>query len=273
MSGAGNDFVLVDNRENQYHLKWEHFARVSCNRRFGIGADGVLILEPSTVADFRMLYFNADGSSGGMCGNGGRCAAAFVMRERGDAQLHFDAMEYIYQADRSGEDVKLQMMVPTSIQLKKELRISDSSLSYHYVNTGSPHVVIFMDELPSLLQSKLHSEGIESLGRAIRLHPHFLPGGTNVNFIKRGMNESIEMRTYERGVEAETLACGTGAVACSVITALLHDNKPPITVKTRSEEILMVNFRREGERTFDVELIGSARFVFTGEIIIDEDYA
>ena len=271
MTGAGNDFVLVDNRDTRYRTRWEHFARASCDRRYGIGADGLLLLESSSMADFRMLYFNADGSSGGMCGNGGRCAAAFVMRGRRSDQVKFEAIGYVYSASRSGASVKLKMKNPTAITLDGNLMIADSMVPYHFVDTGAPHVVFYFEELPAEIQSVFLSEGIDGLGRIVRYHPNFSPAGTNVNVVSKGLNGAIEMRTFERGVETETLACGTGAVACSVISALRWDSKPPINVKTRSGEVLQVNFQTKGDTIFDIELDGPVRFVFTGEINIDLD--
>lgn len=270
MTAAGNDFILLDNRVGQYSLEWGSFARTVCDRRYGIGADGLLVLEHSTKTDFKMLYFNADGSSGGMCGNGGRCAAAFVMSSLRITSVKFESLDHHYMADQSDSKVKLKMKDPTLIRLNSKLTLLDLQLSYHFVDTGAPHVVIFHDELPISLQTSLANEGIDSLGRAIRFHSQFTPAGTNVNIVREGMNGSVEMRTYERGVEAETLACGTGAVACSIVSVLIRGKKSPIEVKARSGEILRIYFQRDGEKIVNIYLEGSAHTVFTGEITYEE---
>ncbi|MBI5214638.1 MAG: diaminopimelate epimerase [Ignavibacteriae bacterium] len=292
MTGAGNDFVMIDNRSEKLSLDWSKAATVLCNRHYGIGADGLIVIERSSNADFRMNYFNADGSYGGMCGNGGRCSAMFMFDSLIKPEVEFEALDYIYSARKSGDNVSLSMKNPTDLQIGKEIEIEGNTVKYHYVNTGSPHVVIYESELPELFQEEIHQKGIERLGRLIRNHQAFQSDGTNVNFVSLLKNyerdsspaeagfgmtnqqkqQPIKMRTYERGVEAETLACGTGSVACAVITNVVNGYSSPIQVQTQSNETLIVGFNKDGNRFIDIELTGSAKVVFSGSIKYDSQH-
>ncbi len=269
MTGAGNDFIMIDNRNEKLSLEWTKAATVLCNRNYGIGADGLIVIERSDKADFRMNYFNADGSYGGMCGNGGRCSATFMFDSIHKFEVKFEALDYIYSARKSNGIVKLSMKNPIDLQMDKEIEIEGNSFKYHYVNTGSPHVVIYETDLPEAIQKEIQLKGIERLGRLIRNHKAFQSEGTNVNFVKMIENQSIKMRTYERGVEAETLACGTGSVACAVITSAVYDFPSPIKVQTQSNEILIVGFKQNDNSFTGIELTGSAKVVFFGSIKYD----
>ncbi len=269
-SAAGNDFILIDNRMRRYDFAWPALAQKYCLRRLGIGADGLIILEQSDKTDFSMLYFNADGSFGGMCGNGGRCAADYVMNESGKNTVSFYALDHLYRAERETDRVRLTMKVPSSLRLDIPLHVLGYNLVGYYVNTGSPHVVIYTDSIPEAVHHHIASEGILKLGRAIRHDPAFQPEGTNVNFLTVPGDGTIVMRTYERGVEDETLACGTGAVACSVISAVVKKLPSPIKVKTSSGEILTVSFSRNKNNFTDVSLEGSVTKVFSGELDPDQ---
>ncbi len=268
MTGAGNDFILVDARESVMTTDWTRFAPRLCHRRYGIGADGLLILERSVKADFGMKYFNADGSFGGMCGNGGRCAALYVMLEGKKGEISFETLDYVYRAAVTGDQVKLDMKDPSGFY-HKEIEVSGYHIPFHFIDTGTAHAVIFLDELDAEVQLKLFTEGIKPLGAAIRHHEQFAPDGTNVDFIRVSGN-TVSMRTYERGVENETLACGTGAVASAVTASLAKRLNPPIFVSTKSDEMLLVNFVSESDKISHVQLSGSARFVFSGECDIDQ---
>lgn len=260
MTGAGNDFVVIDNRSKQIR-DGSGLARRLCDRRWGIGADGLLLLEPSSLADYAMMYFNADGSYGGMCGNGGRCIAAFA-KDRGLASpLHsFEALDHIYKVSVLGELVELSMKDPANIQMNIMLPIAGKRSVSHFVDTGSPHIVVLLKR-----KNELENFPVESLGRKIRNLKRFRPEGTNVNFVEIDDDKSLSMRTYERGVESETLACGTGAIAAAVIAYKLGRLRPPVGIKPRSGEILSVNFEDQaGIR--NVVLKGAARIVFQGSI-------
>jgi diaminopimelate epimerase len=264
MTGAGNDFVLVDNRDRRLKVDWTAFARVACDRRYGVGADGILVIEPSDKVDFAMLYFNADGSYGGMCGTGGRCVSLFMAEATGKTELAFEALDYVYCASRKSDGILLSMKNPVDIQLHQTLDINHLSLEYHFVNTGSPHVVFYWDSLPESLRIQLETNGINEFGKSVRSHPRFQPDGTNVNFVKIVGEKEIAMRTYERGVEAETLACGTGSVACSVMSALVLELPSPVTVRTHGNELLKVHFEVTAGEFRQVRLQGPAKVVFHG---------
>jgi len=259
--------VLIDNRDNGYMVEWNALAPKICDRRYGVGADGVLVLEKSPAADIRMNYFNADGSYGGMCGNGGRCTASYLMDSSRTSSLTIEALDHIYRASGNPALVTLFMKDPVGIETGIELPLRAGPIVAHFVNTGSPHVVIFRDELPEQVREALEKDGIERLGREIRQHPRFEPDGANVNFVTSIDASRIAVRTYERGVEGETMACGTGAVASAVIAALLRMNAPPVFVIPRSGDSLTVSFVQSGESFSSVALEGGVRRVFSGEYL------
>jgi len=266
MTGAGNDFVLVDNRNAHLFVDWTVFARAACDRRYGVGADGLLVIERSSRADFKMNYYNADGSYGGMCGNGGRCASRYVMEEENYRSIQFEALGYIYRAQEFGGSISLRMKTPNILLAKTKILLFKTKVLFTWIDTGAPHAVMFLNEVPSGLRRRLLEPDINAIGRRIRLHRRFAPEGTNVDFIELIDESTISMRTYERGVENETLACGTGAVASAVVSARRFGLRPPIAVKTRSGEVLTVFFRLKGERVTGVELTGSAGRVFSGRL-------
>jgi len=263
MSGAGNDFVVVDNRDR----KIRHGARIArylCDRRWGIGADGLLLLEKSRIADYRMMYYNADGSYGGMCGNGGRCIAWFAHRSKiAPARHTFEALDYLYDAEVKGKTVLLRMKSPKGLEIGKQVRLSSGKLRLASVNTGSPHVVVKVADI-GRKKSRMSTLDVIGMGREIRYHPAFRPAGTNVNFVEAVGANSIKIRTYERGVEDETLACGTGSIASALVSSVLWNLKSPITVIPKSGRKLQVLFEREGGHFGNVRLKGPAELVFKG---------
>jgi diaminopimelate epimerase len=270
MTGAGNDFILIDNRLNEYQFQWSALAPILCQRRFGVGADGLLIIERGKKTPYRMLYYNADGSYGGMCGNGGRCVGKFLMRRLKTQSLSFEALDYVYKSEvQQNNQILLEMKNPTEFKKNIVIPMNSGNLKGHYINTGAPHSVLFVNDLPTVIEEFLNSRGITEIGRAIRHSDVFQPDGTNVDFVTIKNDNQISMRTYERGVEDETLACGTGAVACAVIASLVHNLQPPITVHTRGGQSLLVNFERRGEVVTNVVLIGSAEEVFEGSVMVD----
>jgi len=266
MSGAGNDFVVVDNRKKI--ISDPHsFAVKVCDRRLGIGADGLLLLETSTNADFMMKYYNADGTDAGMCGNGGRCIAkyAFDLGVVSKERFNFEALGYIYEARRISATVfDLKMKNPFDLKRDQHIVVSGRTINGNYLNTGTDHCMLFLDENPGL--GSLESADVFGIGRTIRNHALFQPKGTNVNFISRTATNSIEIRTYERGVEEETLACGTGSVASALLSALKYAMQSPVNVKVRSGEVLEISFQKKENMFTDVHLKGNAVVTFTGEI-------
>lgn len=268
MTGAGNDFVLIDNRSSGLNLHWQSVAPVLCNRRYGIGADGILVIESSSKADFRMNYFNADGSYGGMCGNGGRCAALFAMQDLHRKDVSFEALDHVYRSTRNATEVSLEMKQPSGFKSKINLEVLKRQILLSFIDTGAPHAIAFMDHLDQELTDMIHKSGIREIGRAVRRHAVFAPAGTNVDFVEIVDQRTISMRTYERGVEDETLACGTGAVACAVVSSLMRNVKSPVRINTRSGEVLTVYFTKHARTVRDVRLVGPARVVYTGRYVL-----
>ena len=261
MNGAGNDFILIDNRTGHVHLDRPQIARL-CDRYRGIGADGILLLEKaSNHADFRMRYFNADGGEAEMCGNGARCFARFANKVAGSKEkISFETPAGVISAKLAGDLVTLQMTEPTDLRLKTTLRVMDENKTVHFINSGVPHVVI------SVLQ--LDDVDVQGAGSAIRHHKMFSPKGTNVNFLEKRGPKKIAVRTYERGVEAETLACGTGIVASALVFAATENAASPITVIARGGDELRVGFEKSDTAFRNVTLTGPAEFVFEGSIEI-----
>jgi diaminopimelate epimerase len=261
MNGAGNDFVLIDNRAGAEKFSAAEIASL-CDRHRGIGADGLLLVEASAgQADFRMRYFNSNGGEAEMCGNGARCFTRFVDRITGGfPDIRFETPAGIIEAHIEGENVRLEMSPPFNLVLGRILEIDGRKLSTHSVNTGVPHVVTFVEEI--------ESTPVEEWGARIRHHPAFQPDGTNANFVKEIEPGKVAIRTYERGVEGETLACGTGVTAAGLIYAALSDADSPVKLLVRGGDWLEVGFQRTGDEFEKVTLKGPAAFVFDGSIDI-----
>jgi diaminopimelate epimerase len=257
MNGAGNDFVVLDNLDSRLKLGSGEIAHL-CDRHRGVGADGVLIVEPpANGADFRMRYYNADGGEAEMCGNGARCFARFASRITGrQGQISFETPAGIIRAACEGENVKLEMSAPHDLTLDRQVQLSSGALTVHTVNTGVPHAVVFVNDAAKV--------DVRGLGRALRYHPDFEPKGTNVNFVQPGQPAIV--RTYERGVEDETLACGTGVVAAALILNATQAAASPVSVTVRGGDTLHVGFEKTGAVYANVTLTGPADFVFDGQI-------
>jgi diaminopimelate epimerase len=259
MNGAGNDFVLLDNLDRRLHLASGQIAHL-CDRHRGVGADGVLIVEPAANgADFRMRYYNADGGEAEMCGNGARCFARYASRMTGGAgTISFETPAGVIRAQCEGENVRLAMSEPRDLSLDRPVRLPSGDLAVHSVNTGVPHAVVFVEDL--------EKTDVRGLGACLRYHPDFAPKGTNANFVQIIAPQDIAIRTYERGVEDETLACGTGVVASALILHEKYGAPSPVSVRVRGGDTLTVSFAREGGVYRGVSLTGPADFVFEGQI-------
>ena len=259
MNGAGNDFVLIDNRLGDLRLAAEQISKI-CDRHRGVGADGVLVLErAANGADFRMRYYNADGGEVEMCGNGARCFARYASRMAGPAEeLTFETPAGVIGATLQGELVRLNMSEPKDLRVGITIPLPDRQISAHFLNSGVPHVVVPVDDLEKV--------DVRGIGSAVRHHELFAPKGTNVNFLKQREDKKISIRTYERGVEDETLACGTGVVASALVYAALHKIEGPIDVLVRGGNELQVAFEQAGGQFKNVTLTGPADFVFEGTI-------
>lgn len=258
-SACGNDFIVIDNRRLCLPISPQLIAQL-CQRRTGIGADGIILLNSSTRADFRMRIFNADGSEAEMCGNGIRCLLPFLHAQgvRGSS-FHIETMERILRiSDREGA-VAVEMGLAQDIRWHLSIPLDGATQTGHYLNTGVPHLVIFVDSVDRI--------DIQREGGLLRHHPLFKPSGTNVNFVER-RESGLVLRTYERGVEGETLACGTGATAAALALTQMTGASSPICVLTRSGESLRIAFRREGDQFHQIELCGPARCIYQGEVTL-----
>ena len=262
LSGAGNDFVIINNLSqvvDSTDSEFMNFVTKVCQRRMSVGADGVLLVEPNEDVDFRMRYFNADGGEVETCGNGARCISKFAyLKGIVSKQMRFLTNAGIYEAEIVGDNVKVGMSDPTDIRINVPLYLEDGVHDVGFANSGVPHVVFFVDDLETI--------DVFDLGQQTRYHDDFKPAGTNTNFINIHSQELIEIRTYERGVENETLACGTGSIASAIVSASLGKVKSPVSVKTASGVILKIHFDLENDAAKNVYLEGDARVIFAGEL-------
>ena len=259
LEGAGNDFLGLDGRAGGFKLKRQQIADL-CDRRRGVGADGVLVVEKPKVrgADFRMRYYNSDGGEAEMCGNGARCFAllARAVSGRKGNVLRIQTQAGLVTLQIRGQEVQVSMTEPTKLRLGRKLVVAGRKLAVDFLNTGVPHAVLFVRSVRSI--------DVAKQGRAIRYHSAFAPSGTNVNFVEIGRGNRIHVRTYERGVEGETLACGTGVVAASILSNLRRGLRPPIQVATRGGDNVRVGFSMVNGQARKVTLQGPARIVYRG---------
>ncbi len=259
MHGCGNDFVFIDNRELRIpQACMEDMARKICRRAFGVGADGLAFLEaaPATSqAHYIWHFYNADGSRAEMCGNGSRCAARLAVKLGMAPSEHILGTDagLIHAVVKGEHTIKVELTKPENISLSTTLSFDDKELTVHFATVGVPHAVVMVEDVTAL--------DVKSMGAALRYHTHFAPAGTNVNFVQVLTPSSILLRTYERGVEDETYACGTGAAAAVFIGGELGLCKSPVSVKTTGGEVLGIYL--EEERVF---LEGGASITFCGEI-------
>ena len=268
MSGTNNDFVVIDNRKDIIS-NHSDFAKFICQRRVSVGADGLILIENSKKADFKMRIFNPDGSEAEMCGNGARCAALYgdlKVGHRGlqdnkerTSSLKIETKAGVLSAEVFAKNiVKLKMSKPIDLKLNLIIKMNNTKQEISYINTGVPHTVLFVCDIDKI--------DVYNVGKKIRYHSYFETQGTNVDFIKVKDKNSIYMRTYERGVENETLACGTGAVASAIIACLKKGLTNPVNVYTRGGEILKIYFKNKGDKVYDVYLEGKVRIVYEGNI-------
>ncbi len=293
MSAGGNDFVMVDNRKNIVNGSDSSFSdsvRKICHRKFGVGADGVILLENSQKADFKMRYFNADGGEVSMCGNGARCISRFarqldiVKENKGNFEtlagiIHFELKAKPVNSVRSNpalsgcrpdlsgrtsNRVKILLSEPKDVRIDFPLKVEKREFKVSFINTGVPHVVVFVSDIEKV--------DVEKIGRMIRYHREFSPGGTNVDFVYVRGRSNLTVRTYERGVEGETLACGTGVAASAIISGLKNLVDSPVKCLTRGGDVLSVNYVKNSDDHISpvsaVYLEGPVKVAFTGKIEI-----
>lgn len=260
MSGSGNDFILIDNRDGR--IKDEEMGplvKSACRRRESVGADGVIFVVGSDRYDFGWRFFNADGGEVEMCGNGGRCVSRFAyLKGIAGPKMTFETLAGPISAEVKGRLVKVLMPRPGRLSVDLDLDYQQGWKSCDFINTGVPHVVVGVE--------MLSTHPVIEDGRIIRYHSRFSPEGTNANFMKRiGPNE-LEIRTYERGVEDETLACGTGAIACALVASIREMIDSPVRVKTRGGEELTIHFKRENGSFEQVWLEGNTSVVYQAQL-------
>jgi diaminopimelate epimerase len=262
---SGNDFVLLDLRKKVSGLNLKETAKKLCHRKLGLGSDGLLVLEKSRKANIKMRIFNPDGSEAEMCGNGARCTVYFIMRSGFHKKVTVETKAGLLRAEAHRNNISINMTEPKNIKLNKTIKVNNHPLRINSINTGVPHVVILCDGLEKI--------DVQHLGRLIRFHKAFKPQGTNVNFIEPNGLRGVKIRTYERGVEEETLACGTGSVAAAIIyclklknAGLVKKDTVSINVKTASGEILKVSFRLMDKKISNVWLEGKASIICTGQM-------
>ncbi len=267
MTGAGNDFVMLDNRDGSLSpiLTREIIASL-CDRRFGVGADGLIAVEPAEgKAHARMRYYNSDGGEAEMCGNGARCFTAFVdfLTDSEQSEWKFETMAGIVTGRVNEEDdtVTIGLTKPHDLRLNALACSAELPADVHFLNTGVPHAIAYLDNLDEL--------DVKGKGAFLRYHEAFAPAGTNANFAEVIEPQMLKIRTYERGVEDETLACGTGMTATALVHALLTDAPSPISLQVAGGDILSIGFKRQGEEFSDVTLTGPALIVFRGEVILE----
>lgn len=274
MSGAGNDFIFLDINQNSGLALTPEKIKKLCNRRNGIGADGLITIEDLADYNYKMIYYNADGSTGSLCANGARCAIWFAEKtsrlKNGIAKFVSNGNEYSGEV-LEDELVKFNLNPPKQIKYNFKIKASGQMITSNFADTGSPHVVIKISDIlndvanPVSFFQNILEFPVFNLGKEIRYSKDFKPNGTNVNFIDV-KDDVIFIRTYERGVEDETLACGTGSVAAALICHITDNLKPPITLKTFGGDQLIVNFEVENQKVKNLSLTGPAKIIFEGSI-------
>lgn len=262
LQASGNDFVVVDNRRKEIKNP-ASFTKKICAYHTGVGADGVLLLEKSRKADFKMRIINSDGSEAEACGNGFRCIAFYANKVLGlPSTFQFETLAGIIEARIRGNQVRVKMSDPEIYTAKSKISINGKSFQYGFVNTGVPHVVIFVPDLKKI--------DVARWGSAIRFHKTFAPKGTNVNFVEVKNKKNIHVRTYERGVEQETQACGTGSTASAIMSSVYRKASSPVKVRTTGGEILNITFTHQGDEVHNVYLEGEAAIVFKGQLVVPQ---
>ncbi|MCX5848773.1 MAG: diaminopimelate epimerase [Deltaproteobacteria bacterium] len=265
MSGSGNDFIIIDNRDLSLDIgDLSAFARKVCKRKFSVGADGLVVIEPSDNADFKWRFFNSDGSLAEMCGNAARCTARFAyMKGIAGQKLSWETIAGIISAEVKEDIVKVKLTDPSPVKAKIQIEVDGQKFILDSIDTGVPHAVVFSDDLDNY--------DVNNHGRQIRYHEYFSPRGTNADFATIINRHKISLRTYERGVENETLACGTGMVAAALAAAQRGLVESPVEVLVMSGETLLVYFENQKGFWREIYLEGKVKMVYHG-FLFEEAY-
>jgi diaminopimelate epimerase len=265
MSGSGNDFIIIDNRDLSLQVgDLPAFARRICARKISVGADGLFLIEPSASVDFKWQFFNSDGSAGEMCGNGSRCVARYAfLRGIAGQKMSFETLAGIITAEVHGDRVKSRLTDPSPLKIDQKILLDGREIVLDCIDTGVPHAICFVDDPDAC--------DVFDRGRKIRRHESFQPRGTNANFARVIDRHKMRVRTYERGVEDETLACGTGVVASVLAAAGRNLVETPVDVTVQSGEILRVYFSGRDGRFEEIYLEGKVKIVYQG-MLFEEAY-
>ncbi len=263
MAGAGNDFIIID--ANKTKMNFKNLALSVCDRSNGVGADGLLLYSKSPKADYKMRIINADGSEAEMCGNGARCMAAYIVKNAKPRKKIFtmETLAGVLEAQAVGESANIRLSNPKDYRPDITIEVDGRDMKVHYIDTGVPHTIIFVEGLDKI--------DVKTIGSKIRFHEEFKPRGTNANFVQILGQDLVDCRTYERGVEDETKACGTGSVAAAIVSYLylnpdiINKKNAKMKVRTKSQEILKVTFDINDCTVTNVHLQGSAKFIAKGE--------
>ncbi len=265
MSGSGNDFIIIDNRDLSLNIgNLSEFAGKVCQRKFSVGADGLVIIEPSDNADFKWQFYNSDGSVAEMCGNAARCVARFAHIKGISAEkMSWETIAGIISAEVKGDVAKIKLMDPSAVETEIKIDADGQKFTLDSINTGVPHAVVFVDDLDNC--------DVYTIGRKIRYHEKFAPRGTNADFTAVINRHKIKVRTYERGVEDETLACGTGIVAAALTAAQRGLVDSPTDVLVKSGETLRIYFENKKGLWQEIFLEGKVKIVYQG-LLFEEAY-
>ncbi|MBN2243201.1 MAG: diaminopimelate epimerase [Acidobacteria bacterium] len=269
MTGAGNDFIFIDNRNGIVgpdHCR--DFVRSACRRKLSVGADGMMLIENDPEVDFKWRFFNSDGSEAEMCGNGARCAVrfAYLTGIAAEKRMAFRTLAGVIRGEILDGAVKVEMPPPRGLETGIRLESAGRSFELDSINTGVPHAVCYLSD-----ENGLNRADVEGWGRELRYHPRFRPAGSNIDFAWIRDNHRMSVRTYERGVEGETLACGTGVTAAVLAAAARNLVAGPVEVKTRGGECLTIHFKRDRERFREVFMEGEARVVYEADLWDDTE--
>ncbi len=276
MSGAGNIFSIIDNRKLKLPTDFfQHYAELICEKSYDKKTEGLLIIEnaKNDEKDFSLKYFNPDGSSGMMCGNGGRCAVGFALNREIIVEnknvIKFDVWGQDYVAELIEDKIKITFPPPIQINLNKTIEINNFTINGDFINVNSPHYVINIDEQKLFAKYDFFTFPVNDYGRSIRFHNEFFPGGTNVDFFKL-QNDIIYLRTYERGVESETGACGTGAISTAISVYFAKKKQTKFRIVPTSREELIVEIIVEGNLIKNINLIGGYKFLGKSKLLIQD---
>lgn len=262
-SGSGNDFIIINNFDGKHDFNFfKGLVTSLCDRHNGIGADGLIVLNKHDGLDFKWDFFNSDGTVAEMCGNGSRCAARVYNMLTGKSDITFLTLAGVIHANVKEKMVKVKLSDPENFTPQMDIYVDGELIKGSFINTGVPHFVIISENIKEV--------DVKTMGRKIRFHERFSPAGTNVNFVSLESDNTVKVRTYERGVEDETLACGTGASASALVCGYMGKVISPVRVVTSGGETLFIYYKFENHRFTDVYLEGEVKLICEGHIYLNE---